>query len=226
MRTEFSILDRSRRAAGALGLGLVVLLAGGCADMKDQPRVEPYEASEFFDDGRGSRPLPDGTVPRGFLREDDRFYRGLESDGTFVRTMPVAIDQALLERGRERYDIFCSPCHSMIGDGQGMIVQRGYKQAPAYHDPRLRSIEDGYIYDVITNGFGQMAGYASQIKPADRWAIVAYIRALQLSQFADVNTVAADVRAVLEKGEIYDTRDLSAPGGHGGHGEDDHGSAH
>lgn len=217
---------KSRRTGLALVAAGVLAVGTGCADMKDQPRFEPYEQTNFFPDGRASRELVEGTVPRGFLREDDAYYRGLADDGTFVERVPVPVDTAMLERGRERYDIFCSPCHSMIGDGNGMIVQRGYKQASSYHQPRLRAIEDGYLYDVITNGFGQMAGYASQIKPADRWAIVAYIRALQLSQFADVNTVAADVRAVLEKGEIYDTRDLSAPGGHGGHGEDDHGSAH
>ena len=147
--------------------------------------------------------------------------------------MPLAVDAALLERGRERYDIFCSPCHSMVGDGQGMIVQRGYKQAVSYHDPRLRAAADGYLYDVITNGFVQMKGYAAQIKPADRWAIVAYVRALQLAHFADLTSVDAEVRAALQRGETVDTRPQPAvPGhGHGGHSssnpqEAEHGPAH
>ena len=202
---------KSSRTGLALAAACVVVLASGCADMKDQPRFEPFEKTEFFADGRSSRPLVDGTVPRGFLREDDAYYRGVGPDGRFVAQIPVDVDLAMLERGRERYDIFCSPCHAMVGDGNGMIVQRGYKQATSYHQPRLRAVEDGYIYDVITNGFGQMKGYASLIRPEDRWAVVAYIRALQLSQFTDVATVEPNIRAVLERGEVYDVRSLEQP---------------
>jgi mono/diheme cytochrome c family protein len=212
---------KSRRIGLALVAAGVLAVGTGCADMKDQPRFEPYEQTDFFPDGRASRELVDGTVPRGFLREDDSYYRGLADDGTFVDRMPVTVDAAMLERGRERYDIFCSPCHSMTGDGNGMIVQRGYKQASSYHQPRLRAIEDGYLYDVITNGFGQMAGYASMIDPDDRWAIVAYIRALQLAQFTDVATVEPDIRSVLERGEVYDVRSLEQKDE-----GDDHGAAH
>ncbi|HKK70447.1 MAG TPA: cytochrome c [Candidatus Krumholzibacteria bacterium] len=212
---------KSRRIGIALIAAAFLAVSTGCADMKDQPRFEPYEQSDFFPDGRASRELVDGTVPRGFLREDDAYYRGLTDDGTFVERIPAAVDAAMLERGRERYDIFCSPCHSMTGDGNGMIVQRGYKQASSYHQPRLRAIEDGYLYDVITNGFGQMAGYASQIDPEDRWAIVAYIRALQLAQFTDVATVEPDIRSVLERGEVYDVRSLEKKDE-----GDDHGAAH
>lgn len=214
--------SRFTRHVGLATLGAVLVLSAGCADMKDQPRFEPYEKTDFFDDGRASRPLVEGSVARGFLREDDRYYRGLEADGTYVKAMPVAVDQAVLERGRERYDIFCAPCHSMIGDGQGMIVRRGYKEAGNFHQARLRAIEDGYLYDVITNGFGQMAGYAAQVKPADRWAIVAYIRALQLSRFTDVATIEPDIRAVLERGENYDVRTLDQDEHEG----DDHGHGH
>ena len=210
---------KSRRIASALAAVAMIALGSGCADMKDQPRFEPFEKSEFFPDGRASRPLVEGSVPRGFLREDDRYYRGLDDDGTYVDTMPVEVDAAMLARGRERYDIYCSPCHSMTGDGQGMIVQRGYKAASNYHQPRLRGVEDGYLYDVITNGFGQMAGYASMLRPEDRWAIVAYIRALQLSRFTDVATIEPDIRSVLEQGEVFDTRDLD-------HGGADHGNEH
>lgn len=206
------------RRSGLLALGALLALGSGCADMKDQARYEPFEKSDFFEDGRSSRPLVDGTVARGFLREDDRYYRGLETDGTYVRSMPATVTAAMLERGRERYDIFCSPCHSMTGDGAGMIVLRGYKEAGNFHQDRLRAVEDGYIYDVITNGFGQMAGYASLVDPDDRWAIVAYIRALQLSRFTDVATIEPDIRAVLEQGEVYDVRTLNQPAEDKGHG--------
>mgnify|MGYP001036698017 CR=1 FL=1 len=215
--------SRSQRRFGLGLLGALVVLGTGCADMKDQPRFEPFEKTGFFDDGRASRPLVEGSVPRGFLREDDRYYRGLDRDGTFIRTMPVDVDEALLARGRERYDIFCSPCHSMVGDGAGMIVLRGYAPAGNFHQDRLRGVADGYLYDVIGNGFGQMAGYASQIEPADRWAIVAYIRALQLARHTDVATLEPDVRAVLERGENVDVRELNDP--NAGHG-DDHGHGH
>lgn len=211
--------SRLTRHLGLAALGALVVLGSGCADMKDQPRFEPFEKTDFFDDGRASRPLVEGSVPRGFLREDDRYYRGLAEDGTFVRTMPVDVDQAMLDRGRDRYDVFCSPCHSMVGDGAGMIVLRGYKPAGNFHQDRLRAVSDGYLYDVIGNGFGQMAGYASKIKPEDRWAIVAYIRALQLARFTDVATIEPDIRAVLEQGEVYDTRTLETQ-------EDDHGHGH
>lgn len=207
----------------ALAVIALALLSSGCADMKDQKRYEPLEASSFFADGRSARPLVEGTVPRGHLRADDRFFRGVEADGTFVRRVPMEIDAAVLARGQERFNIFCAPCHSQVGDGLGMIVQRGYKQPNSYHSDRLRGIEDGYFYDVISNGFGKMSSYASQVKPADRWAIVAYIRALQLSQFSDAATLGPDVRQAIEHG-VYDPRpaqdgDAHAEGEH-------HGSAH
>ncbi len=221
---------RRARVVPVVAMVALAVLGSGCADMKDQARFEPLEKTSFFPDQRASRPLVAGTVARGFLREDDRFYRGIEPDGTFVARIPVEVDTALLERGRNRFDIFCSPCHSMVGDGQGMIVQRGYKPAASYHDPRLRTVADGYIYDVITNGFAQMQSYASQIKPADRWAIVAYVRALQLSRFADLTSVDAEVRAALQRGETVDTRPQPAETGHGHSSsqeqEAEHGSAH
>ena len=210
MKTEFT-----RALAGAL----CVLALAGCADMKDQAKYEPLEGSEFFYDGRSSRQLVEGTVARGHLREDDALFRGLDADGNFIARMPVAVDHALLERGQGRYEIFCAPCHAKVGDGMGMIVQRGYKQAASYHTDRLRAIEDGYIYDVITNGFNQMQGYASQVKPADRWAIVAYIRALQLSRMGEVADLGADARAALEHGDEYDPHASTDEG-------DEHGSAH
>ena len=202
-----------------LGALLALLALAGCADMKDQARYEPLEQSEFFYDGRASRPLVEGTVARGHLREDDAFYRGLDADGNFVARIPAPVDAAMLERGRNRYEIFCAPCHAKVGDGVGMIVQRGYKEAASYHTDRLRAIEDGYIYDVITNGFNQMQGYASQVKPADRWAIVAYIRALQLSRMGDIADLDGEARAALEHGDEYDPHASTHEG-------DEHGSAH
>lgn len=204
---------------------LLVLLAliamTGCADMKDQARHEPLERSEFFADGRASRTLVAGTVPRGHLNEDDALYRGLNADGKFVARIPVRVDAAMLARGKNRYEIYCTPCHSNLGDGMGMVVQRGYKQAASYHSDRLRAIEDGYIFDVITNGFAQMQGYASQVRPRDRWAIVAYIRALQLSRMGDAADLDTEAREALEHGEEYDPHANEAS-----QGGDEHGSAH
>jgi mono/diheme cytochrome c family protein len=203
----------------ALAVGLSLAALSGCADMKDQARHEPLERSGFFADGRSARPLVEGTVARGHLRDDDAYYRGLDAEGNFVARMPVRPDAAMLARGQERFEIFCAPCHSKLGDGMGMIVQRGYKQAASYHTDRLRAIEDGYIYDVITNGFAQMQGYASQIRPEDRWAIVAYVRALQLSRMGDVAELGGEVRQALEHGDEYDPHAKTDEGDH-------HGSAH
>lgn len=213
MRTEFAV-------ATAL---LVTFALTGCADMKDQARHEPLEQSAFFRDGRSSRPLVEGTVARGHLREDDAFYRGIDPEGNFVARMPVEPDAAMMARGQERYEIFCAPCHAKVGNGAGMIVERGYKQAASYHTDRLRAIEDGYIYDVITNGFAQMQGYASQIPPADRWAIVAYVRALQLSRMGQVSDLDPAAREALENSGQYDPQAADYDATHGG---DDHGSAH
>jgi cytochrome c5 len=167
--------------------GLVLLLvalplAGACRqDMHNQPKYRPLRASAFFGDGSSARPHVEGTVARGLLREDEAFYTGKVGDA-MVREMPVPVDETFLARGRERYDIFCAPCHDSTGSGNGMIVQRGYRQPPSMHDERLREAEAGYLFDVMTNGFGAMPDYRQQVSPRDRWAIVAYIRALQLTQ--------------------------------------------
>ena len=190
----------SRRLALAGGLLLAAALAAGCRqDMHDTPRYEALEESDFFADKRAMRPMPEGTVARGMLRDDEVFYTG-KQNGEIVHTLPaqVKLDQALLDRGQERYNIYCSPCHSPLGDGNGTVVQRGYKRPVSYHDPRLRGMGLGYFYDVITNGFGQMPDYSAQVAPADRWAIAAYIRALQLSQAGTVEDVPADQRGALE----------------------------
>ncbi len=181
----------SSRSAIAL-LAVAIPLLGGCRqDMHDQAKYEPLEASPLFADGAASRTPVEGTVARGMLREDTRFYRGMEPDGSFVVEIPVPVTGELVARGRERFDIFCSPCHGRAGDGQGMIVRRGFKRPESLHVDRLLQVQDGYFYDVISNGFGQMSSYAAQVKPADRWAIVAYVRALQLSRRAPAEMLTA-----------------------------------
>lgn len=182
---------------------LVLGLGSGCElrkKMYDQPRYEEYESSSFFSDGMASRPLVEGTVPRGWLREDDHFYRGRVGD-EFAETLPMDVTAALLARGRERFDIYCSVCHDPSGIGNGMVVQRGFKLPSSFHIDRLRTSPDGYFFDVISRGFGMMPSYAFQVKPEDRWAIVAYIRALQLSQHATLEDVPEDKRAELQSGK-------------------------
>ena len=184
------------------GLVLLLLCATvGCRqDMHDQPKYESLEASTFFPDGRASRPLVPGTVARGQLREDTHLYEGKVS-GKAAETFPFPIDLKTLERGQQRYNIYCSPCHDRVGNGNGMVVRRGFRPPPSYHIERLRQAPPGYFYDVITNGFGAMQDYAAQIPVRDRWAIVAYVRALQLSQNATLNDVPELERQNLRGGE-------------------------
>jgi mono/diheme cytochrome c family protein len=181
---------------------LLLSLAPGCSeqDMVIQPKFKPYQESAFFADGQSSRPLVAGTVARGQLNVDDAYYRGKLGD-LLVDKIParVNIDRALLERGRERYNIYCTPCHSRSGDGRGMIVQRGFPPPPSFHERRLLDAPAGHYFNVISNGYGAMYSYASRIPVDDRWAIVAYIRALQLSQHATLDDVPADHRLELEK---------------------------
>ncbi|HWP46715.1 MAG TPA: cytochrome c [Candidatus Limnocylindrales bacterium] len=182
-----------------LCLLLFAFLIVGCRqDMAEQPRYDPFEASTFFADGQSARPLPPGTVARGYLREDTEFYTG-KSGKDFTNTFPFPVTWTVLERGQERYNIFCSPCHDRTGSGNGMIVRRGYTPPPSFHQDRLREAPVGYFFDVITNGFGAMPDYATQIPPRDRWAIIAYIRALQLSQHARLEDIPAEERAKLSR---------------------------
>jgi Cytochrome C oxidase, cbb3-type, subunit III len=178
------------RNISPLGLLVVLVLAGCRQDMHDQPRFKPLAMSDFYSDLRSARSPVEGTVARGQLHEDAYFYTGKigNSPGDY---MPFPVTEDVLVRGRERFNIYCTPCHSRLGDGNGMIVQRGFRRPPSYHTERLRKAPLGYFFDVMTNGFGAMPDYASQIPPRDRWAIVAYIRALQLSQ----NATLADVPA-------------------------------
>ena len=179
---------RTLRKLSPFGLLVILLLAGCRQDMHDQPRFKPLAKSDFFADLRSARPPVEGTVARGQLHEDTYFYTGKigNSPGDY---MPFPVSEDVLARGRERFDIYCSPCHSRLGDGNGMIPQRGFRAPPSYHTERLRKAPLGYFFDVMTNGFGAMPEYASQIPPRDRWAIVAYIRALQLSQDATMADV-------------------------------------
>jgi mono/diheme cytochrome c family protein len=160
-------------------------------DMHVQPRENPLSRSDFFPDHRSERPLVEGTVARGDLRADAYFYTGKIGNNP-GDVMPFPVTKEVLERGRERFNIFCAPCHSRLGDGNGFVPSRGFpRMPPSYHIPRLQQAPVGYFFDVITNGFGIMPDYASQIPPQDRWNIVAYVRALQLSQ----NATMADVPA-------------------------------
>jgi hypothetical protein len=186
-----------------LKLGAVLLtLAAAVAcrqDMQDQPKYIPLRPSSFFTDGRSSRNLIDGTVARGHLDDDAAYYTGKGPDGQFLDPFPFPVTKEVIERGQTRFDIYCAPCHDRLGNGDGRVVRRGYRHPPSYHIERLQHVPNGYIYDVITNGFGAMPDYAAQIQPRDRWAIVAYVRALQLSHNAKADDVPADHRADLNQ---------------------------
>ena len=174
----------STKTLTLLALCLVPLV--GCRqNMHNQNKLEPYEASTFFDDGQGSRQLPAGTVPRGTDGRKIAPYTGLPEPGpALVSSLqaPPPVTLAMIQRGRQRYNVFCSPCHSRVGNGRGMIVLRGLKQPPSFHDARLRSAPAAYFVQVMTEGFGVMPSYAEEVSPEDRWAIAAYIRALQYNQ--------------------------------------------
>ena len=194
---------RWRRAAANCSVGaLVAVLGTGCElrqAMYDQEKYEPYEASSFFTDGLSARQPVTGTIARGELRFDQHLYTGKNGE-ELAATLPesIGIDIGLLQRGRERYEIFCTPCHDRTGGGNGMIVQRGFKQPPSMHLDRLRNVPLGHFYDVVTSGFGTMASYASRIPVQDRWAIAAYIRALQFSQNAAVDVLSGKDRNKLQ----------------------------
>jgi mono/diheme cytochrome c family protein len=177
----------------------VALAVAGCRqDMHDAPRYEPLEASTFFANGQASRALVANTVARGLLREDMHLNEG-KVDGQLATTFPMPVTADVMARGQERFNVFCSPCHGKTGSGNGMVVQRGFRAPPSYHEDRLRNAPVGYFFDVMTNGFGAMQDYSSQVPVADRWAIAAYIRALQLSQRATLADVPQSRRADLDR---------------------------
>lgn len=192
-----------KSSSSLLASSVLVFLAfsfAGCGDntlrqdMANQPRQNPLSPASFFPDGRSERPAIENTVARGSLESDAMFVP--KDSNSFP--MPLTLD--LLERGKERYAIFCSPCHGLQGDGNGMVSMRGMKHPPTFHQDRLRQEPNGYIYDVVTNGFGAMSGYSAQIPPQDRWAIIAYLRALQLSRNAHVSELPPDLKEKLMAG--------------------------
>jgi cytochrome c553 len=176
------------KAAIAVTFAATALLAGCRQDMHNQPKFYPQRGTTFYADGRSVRPQVENTVARGQLHEDSYFYTGITGGGE-GNTMPFPVTMDVLKRGQERYNIYCSACHSRVGNGVGMIVERGYAKAGNFHTARLQSAPLGHFFSVMTNGYGAMPDYAQQLTPADRWAVVAYIKALQLSQ----NATAADV---------------------------------
>lgn len=233
----------------------------GChQDMWNQPKYTPYQPNPFFADNNSSRQPVDGTVPYEAARRpwvtpmytkfangneqvpmaaDLAFWDGRTSDNAYIAENYFPLnDRALYERGRERYNITCAACHGLAGYGDGMIVQRGFPVPPSFHIDRLRQVEDGYIFNVITNGFGRMFSYADRIHPEDRWAIIAYIRALQLSQNVDMSNPDSEFASMVlggireqedaaRKAEAEKQEALShGHGGHGSHGNDDHGAGH
>ncbi len=191
---------KSQSHESVLCVFLALCLCVSCRQqMADQTRYKPLAESSFFADRRSARMLPAGVVARGFLNEDEHLFRGT-IEGRLAPDFPFEITRTVLDRGRDRYNIFCTPCHDYTGSGQGMAVKRGFRQGPpTFHMDRLRDAPAGHFFDVITNGFGAMNDYSAQIKPRDRWAIVAYIRALQLSQNAHVAQLPANDRQALER---------------------------
>lgn len=177
---------------------LLFVCAGCRLDMHVQPRYNPYDPTEFFGDGQSARLPVAGTVPRGDLRlgPNELFYSG-KLNSQVSEAFPYPVTQEIVERGRDRYNVYCSPCHGFSGDGDGMIVQRGFRHPPSLHSDQLRSAPAGHFFDVISNGFGVMYPYGYRIVPRDRWAIVSYIRALQLSRKASINDVPEAEREKL-----------------------------
>ena len=183
----------SRSAISALIVVIAIAGASCRQDMHDQPKYVPLRQSAFFNDARSARPVVEGTVARGQLHDDELMYTG-KVKGEDATLFPMRVDAAVMARGQQRFDIYCSPCHGRTGQGDGMVVRRGYRRPPSMHQDRLRDAPIGHFFDVMTNGFGAMPDYAAQIRAEDRWAIVAYVRALQLSEHATLTEVPPSER--------------------------------
>jgi cytochrome c553 len=193
------MLGVGRSSAQAVVIAAACVALVGCRqDMHDAPSYDPLQQTNFFVNGAASRPLVANTVARGQLRDDEHLYTG-KINGQVATEFPMPVTKAVLDRGQERFNVYCSPCHGRTGEGNGMIVQRGFRQPPSYHEERLRNVPVGYFFDVMTNGFGAMQDYSAQVTVPDRWAIAAYIRVLQLSRSATVNDVPADRRGDLDR---------------------------
>ena len=216
------VRTRGRTPIATVLVAVAFGLAGCRQDMHDAPRYDPLEASAIFADGSSARPLVDGTVARGLLHEDELLMTG-RLNGQPAAVFPFEITRADLDRGEERFNIFCAPCHSRTGDGNGMVVQRGYRQPPSFHTDRLRQAAPGYYFDVMTNGFGVMPDYRAQVPVADRWRFAAYLKALQLTQQGTLSDLSDADRALVEAGDAAPAsaapEGQSAPGGQGGAGE-------
>ena len=186
-----------------LAVVLLALLLSACGDltMRNQPKVDPLERSDAFAYDQSARPVVDHTVPREAPAERTWIETGTLEDGAIVVRMPQPVTAALLERGRDQFDVYCSPCHGVVGDGEGMVVRRGFPRPPSFHTEQLRQAPDGYFFDVITNGKGDMYAYGPQVEPADRWAIIAYIRVLQMSQHTPAETLSPAEEEALEEME-------------------------
>ena len=187
----------SRRSLFGVCAGLALIASGCTGDMYDQNRLKPLRASEFWEDGRSSRDPVPGTVARGMLKADKHFYTGMV-DGKEAVTMPYPVDRAMLEYGRERFQIYCTPCHGQDGEGRGTVVRRGMRQPPSFHSDKLQKAPPGHFFDVMTRGFGVMYDFSYQLSPRDRWAVVAYIKALQLSQNAKFDDLSDADKKKLE----------------------------
>ena len=186
-----------RNKAAILALALAAASTACRQDMHNQPKYKPLHESEFFGDHRSARPKIDGTVARGQLRVDVARYTGKAGEND-VTAFPFAITRDDLTRGQQRFNIYCTPCHGRLGDGNGLVVKRGFRQPPSYHIPRLKDAAAGHFFDVMTNGYGAMPSYASRVVPDDRWRIIAYIRALQLAEGASAADVPAEEKQKLE----------------------------
>ncbi len=196
----FSVTRRAKRGAISLFAAAAFLFCAGCRqDMHVQPRYNPFDPADFFADGQSARIPVAGTVPRGDLATgpQELMYTG-KVNGAIVDQFPFLVTRAVLDRGRERFNIYCEPCHGMTGDGDGKIVQRGFRRPPSLHPDHLRAAPAGHFFDVTSHGFGAMSPYGYRVVPRDRWAIVAYIRALQLSRQASINDVPAEDRKQLQ----------------------------
>ncbi len=196
----------------ALMLGVMIIQTAGCyrgrpseeppihliQDMDQQPKYEPQERNPFFNDNRAMRSPVPGTVARGTLETDSGYFTGTDEQGNMLTVIPEPITMPMLKRGQERYNIYCSPCHSRVGDGKGVMVKRGYIPPPSFHADRLRTVNDGHLFDVILNGIRNMPSYRSQLAVRDSWAITAYVRALQHSQNARLSDIPKEKRDELK----------------------------
>jgi len=198
-RKQETAMRVARAVTGLSAMAAMLVLAGCRQDMHDQPKFFPQRGTSFYTDGRSARPQVENTVARNQLHQDAYFFTGLQ-DGKEGDGLPIPLTTEVMARGQERYNIYCTPCHSRVGNGDGMIVQRGYRPAGDFHTDRLRNAPLGHFFSVMTNGYGAMPDYAAQLTPEDRWAVAAYVRALQLSQ----NAKQADVAAGQHVQDLHD----------------------